>query len=80
MKQMVKRYKAKVVDKVSDVLSFPWRYSAKRSIAKSKRDTEILRRAKQIPDYAVGSDYRDENFRTKVMADNIKSDLNRNNK
>lgn len=72
MKTMLNRYKRKVIDKTSDALSFPWRYSANRKMKKADKEFNILRTARQIPSYAVGSDYRDENFRMKAMADDIK--------
>jgi len=73
IKKLIKRYKNKVIDVTSDVMSAPSRYFSNKKMSNANMEAKILRNAKQIPDAAVvGKDYRDEGFRTRVMAENIK--------
>lgn len=78
VKQAVSGFKSKVIDKVSDVMSYPARRSAQKSIAKSNAnlsDLKMVKEAGKVEPYP--NDYRSPLFRAKANVAGMKIDAQR---
>lgn len=75
-------FKKKVIDKVSDVLSYPARNKARKSIEKSNelvKDIKLVRKTKDLIPYPF-DDYSSEVFRARANVLGYKYDQEQNSK